>query len=79
MVVAADVVRHLPGILQINGVLGHAHGVGLDGSVQQLGGNGAHQGAVQPAGEQESHRHVCVQPLLHPQYQLLVDVGAHRL
>ena len=79
VVVAADVVRRLPGVLQVDGVGGHAHGVGLDGPVQQPGSDGAHQGAVQAAGEEKPHRHVGVQPLLHAQNQLLADVPAHCL
>ena len=79
VVIAADVVRCLPGVFQVDGVGGHAHGVGLNGPAQKAGGDGADQGAVQPAGEKESHWHIGVQPLFHAQNQLLVDVGTDRI
>ena len=73
---AADIFRRLPGVFQIDGICGHAHGVGLNGTAQAPGGDSAHQGAVQSAGEQEAHGHIRVQALLHAPNQLLADVGA---
>ena len=54
----------------------HADGEGADLLAQHLGGDGAHQGGVQPAGEQEAQRGVRVQPLVHAGDQLVADVAA---
>ena len=75
-VVAADVVRHLPGVLQVDGVLAHADGKGADGLPAFPGGNGAHQRGVQAPGKEEAHLGVGHQALLHAGYQLLPDEAA---
>ena len=75
-VVAADEVGHLAGVLQVDGVDIHADGEGADLLAQGLGRDGAHQGAVQTAAEQEAHRRVCVQALLHALNQQLPQVAA---
>ena len=80
MVLAAKIVRSLPGVFQVDGIGVHADGKGADGLAQLFGGNGAHQGRVQPAGKQEAHGCIGVQPLFHTGDQLFADVlqdGGH--
>ena len=78
-VVAADVVCRFSGVSQVDGVGVHADGEGLDGSPAPAGGDGAHQGGVQPPGQEEAHLGVSHQPLLHPGDQFFPDVGTDRL
>ena len=75
-VVGADKVGGLPGVLEVDGVGVHADGKGADLPAQDHGADGAHQGGVQPAGEQEAQRGVGVQPLVHGGDQLLADPAA---
>ena len=75
-VVGADVVRHLAGVLQVDGVQVHADGEGLDGLLGQPGRHGADQTGIQAAGEQEAHGGVRVQPLFDARHQLVVNVAA---
>ena len=80
VVLAAKIVRSLPGVFQVDGIGVHADGKGADGLAQLFGGNGAHQGRVQPAGKQEAHGCIGVQPLFHTGDQLFADVlqdGGH--
>ena len=72
-VVGAQVIRHLTGVLEIDGVHIHADGKGADGLTQGVGGDGAHQAGVQTAGEQEAQRRVGVQPLFHSGDELFPD------
>ena len=78
-VVTADVVCHLLGVFQVDGVLAHADGKGADGGGALLLGDGAYQGGVQTAGEQEAHLGVGHQPLLHARHQLVMNLTADRL
>ena len=75
-VLSPQVVRHLLGILQIDGVNIHADGEGLDGLFQIPGRHGAHQAGIQAAGKQKAHRDVGVQPLDDTRLQLVVDLAA---
>ena len=80
VVLAAKIVRSLPGVFQVDGIGVHADGKGADGLAQFLGGNGAHQRGVEPAGKQEAYGCIGVQPLFHPGNELLADVlqdGGH--
>ena len=74
-VVGVQVIRHLLGVLQVNGVLAHANGKGAYGLAQLFGGNGTHQAGIQAAGKQEAHRSVGIQPLIHTGHQLFADLG----
>ena len=76
MVVGAQIVRRLAGILQVDGVYVHADGVGPDGFGTRPGGNGAHQGGVQAAGEEKAHLGIGHQTLFHPGNKLLPNVSA---
>ena len=75
-VVAADVIRHLAGVFQVDGVGVHADGEGADRGTAPPGGDGAHQGGVQPAGQEKAHLGVGDQSLLHSGDELFPDVGA---
>ena len=75
-VVGTDVVGHFPGVLQVDGVLIHADGEGTDLLSQHDGADGAHQGGVQAAGEQEAQGSVSVQSLVNAGDQLVADVLA---
>ena len=75
-VVGVEILGHLAGIFQVDGVLVHADGEGADGLVQDAGGHGAHQGAVQTAAEEEAQGGVRVQPLGDGGGELFPDVGA---
>ena len=67
----------LPGVLQVDGVGVHPDGKGADGPAQSAGRDGADQGGVQPAREEEADRRVGVQPLFHPGDQLFADIPQH--
>ena len=73
-VIGVQVVSHLLGVFQVNGVLAHADGKGADGLAQLFGRNGADQAGIQTAGEQESDRRVGIQPLVHTRDELFPDV-----
>ena len=80
VVLAAEIIRSLAGVFQVDGIGVHADGKGADGLAQLLGGNGAHQGGVEPAGKQKAHGCIGIQPLFHTSDQLLADVlqdGGH--
>ena len=74
-VVGVEVVRHLLGVFQVDGVLAHADGKGADGFAQFFGRNGADQAGIQPAGKQKAHGGIGVQPFVHTGHQLFPDVG----
>ena len=74
--VAADVVGHFLGILQVDGVAAHANGKGFNRSRALPRRNGADQRGIQAAAEQKAHLGVRHQTLAHARNQLLVDVGA---
>ena len=78
-VLAADMVRHLPGILQVDGVGRHADGKGLNRLPAPPLGDRADQRGIQPAREQKAHLCVGHQALFHPGNQLFADVSAHGL
>ena len=78
-VIGADELRRLPGVLQVDGIRVHADGEGTDLLPQNYGADGAHQGGVQPAGEQEAQGSVRVQPFIHRRDQLVADVAADGL
>jgi hypothetical protein len=73
MVQGAQVLRHLPGRLEVRGPLqAHAEGVELGAPApgglclsEVANGDGSHQRRVQPTGEQDAERDVCHQPLHH--------------
>ena len=48
-VVSVEIVGHLLGIFQVDGVLAHADGKGADRLAELFGGNGADQTGIQPA------------------------------
>ena len=73
--VGVEVVRRLAGVFEVDGVHVHADGKGADGFAQLFGRDGADQAGIQPAGEQEPHRGVGVQPLFHPGGQLFPDAA----
>ena len=75
-VVGPDVIRRLPGVFEVDGVLVHADGEGSDLLLQHDGGNGADQAGVQPAGEEEAQRRVGVQPLVDPGDELIANMLA---
>ena len=75
-VVAADEIRHLAGVFQVDGVHVHADGKGAQRLFQLAGGDGAHQRAVQPAAEQEAQRRVRIQPFFHACGQQIVQAPA---
>ena len=78
-VVAADVVGHLLGVFQVDGVLAHADGEGADGFLALTGCDGADQRGIQAAGEQEAHLGIGDQALFNAFDQLFMDFGADRL
>ena len=71
-----DVLRHLPGVFQIDGILVHADGKGPDGFSQKTGGDGAHQTGVQSPGQEESQRRIRVQTLVHAEDEKFPDLPA---
>ena len=79
VVLAAQIFGGLAGVFQVDGVGVHPDGKGADGPAQLAGRDGAHQGRVQPARQQEAHRRVGVQALFHPGDQLFPDVAQHSL
>ena len=79
-VVGPQVLGGLAGVFQVDGVTAHADGKGADGLAQLFGRNGADQAGIQPAGEQEAHGGVGIQPLFHARNELFPDVfqdGGH--
>ena len=62
-VLGADIVRDLPRVFKVDGVLLHADGEGADGLLEGARPDGADEGTVQPARKQKSERGVAVQPL----------------
>ena len=73
--VTADIVRDHTGVLQVNGVDIHADGKGADRLIQHFLGNGADQGGIQTAGEQETDRGVRVQALFNAVHQQAAQLG----
>ena len=78
-VVGVQILRHLAGIFQVDGVAAHADGKCADGLFEQLCRDCAHEAAVQAAGEQEAERRVGIEPLLHAGDELFADVRADSL
>ena len=74
VVLAAKIVRSLPGVFQVDGIGVHADGKGADGLAQLFGCNGADQRGIQTAREQEAHRGIGIQTLFHACDQLFADV-----
>ena len=74
--VAANKICYLLGVFQVNGISGHADGIGFDGLFTLPGGNGAHQGGIQTAAEQEANLGISHQPFLNTGHQLVVNVPA---
>ena len=72
-VLGADIVGHLLGVFQVDGVDVHADGEGLDGLFRAPGRHGADQAGIQTAGEQEAHGGVRIQPLFDAGNQLVVN------
>ena len=78
-VVGVQILRHLAGVLEVDGIGAHADGERADGLFEQLCRDGAHEAAVQTAGEQEAERRVGIEPLFHAGDELFTDVGADGL
>ena len=78
-VVGVQILRHLAGIFQVDGVAAHADGKCADGLFEQLCRDCAHEAAVQAAGEQEAERCVGIEALLHAGDELFADVRADGL
>ena len=74
--IRSDILRHLPGIFQIDGILVHADGKGPDGLSQKTGGDGTHQTGIQSSGEEESQRRIRIQTLVHAKDQKFPDLPA---
>ena len=77
--VGVQILCHLAGVLQVDGVAAHADGERADGLFEQLCRDGAHEAAVQTTGEQKAERRVGIQPLFHAGDELFTDVGADGL
>ena len=77
--VGVQILRHLAGVLEVDGIGTHADSKRADGLFEQLCRDGAHQAAVQAAGEQEAKRRVSIEALFHAGDELLADVGADGL
>ena len=78
-VVAADVVGRLTGVLEVDGVFRHADREGLDGLVELARRDGADEGGVEAAREQEADLGVSRQALADACDELVVDLGARGL
>ena len=78
-VLAADIVRRLSGVFQINGVLTHADGKCADRLAGASLRHRAYQRGVQTAAEEEPDLGVRHQPLLDAGDQLFADDRAHGL
>ena len=74
--VRADVIRHLPGVFQVDGVQVHADGEGPDGLLAGPRRHGADQAGIQAAGEEEAHGGIGIQPLFNARHQLVMDLFA---
>ena len=74
--VGAQIVRHLTGIFQVDGVDVHADGEGPDGLFADPGGHGTDQTGIQTAGEQEAHGGVGIQPLFNAGGELFPNAAA---
>ena len=72
--VAADIVGNLLCVFQVDGVLAHTNGESFDRGSRLSGRNGAHQGRVQAAREQESHLCICHKPFFHTGNQFFPDM-----
>ena len=73
-VVGVQVVGHLLGVFQVNGVLTHADSERADRLAQLLGRNRADQARIKTARQQEANRRVGVKALVHTGNQLFADV-----
>ena len=73
-VVSVEIVGHLLGVFQVDGVLAHADGKGTDRLAEFFGGNGADQTGIQPARQQESDGGVSVKALIDTGHKLFPDV-----
>ena len=78
-VVAADVVCHLLGVLEIDCIFAHADGKSADRRFRLARGNRAHQRRIQTAREQEANLCVGDQTLLYAANELVVNFGTDRL
>lgn len=72
--VGVQVVGHLLGVFQVNGVLTHADSERADRLAQLLGRNRADQARIKTARQQEANRRVGVKALAHTGNQLFADV-----
>ena len=73
-VVGVQVVGHLLGVFQVNGVLTHADSERADRLAQLLGRNRADQARIKTARQQEANRRVGVKALVYTGNQLFADV-----
>ena len=73
-VVGVQVVGHLLGVFQVNGVLTHADSERADRLAQLLGRNRADQARIKTARQQEAYRRVGVKALVYTGNQLFADV-----
>ena len=72
----ADVVGDDARIFEVDGVLVHADGERLDGAAELARRDGADEGGIQPAREEEPDGRVRIQPLAHPLGQFDADIAA---
>ena len=75
-VIAADVVGHLTGVFQVDGVGVHADGEGPQGFVGELCGDGTDQAGIQAAGQETAQGGVGVHALFHGGNQFPVNLSA---
>lgn len=74
---AADVIRHFPGIFEINGVSFHTYGKSTYRLSEQSCGDGTDKRTVEPAAEQESDGSIGIQTLFHAGDQLVVNFSTN--
>ena len=74
--VAADEVRDLSGIFQIDGILTHTNGEGLNGLAAFPCRNGTNKGRIQSTGKKEAYLGISNQPFLYAGNQLFPDIFA---
>ena len=74
--IGADVVCHLFGVFQVNGIDVHTDGKGFDGLSELLCRHSADQTGIQAAGQEEAYGGIRVQPLLNARGQFLPDLPA---
>ena len=74
VVLAPDILRDFPRVLEVDRVLVHPDGKSPDRPAQHPRRHAAHQRRVQPARQEEPQRRIGVQPLFYAGDQLVMDV-----